>query len=164
MESCFANYQIDEKKENEINQKNNFSLLDLFISSKRVEGCSDKSLKYYQYNLKLIFNNINKNILYITSDNVRSFLDRYQKKSSVSKVTVNNIRRILSSFFAWLENEDYIIKNPVRKIHKIRTGKIVKETISDENIEKLRDNTVNIRDLSIIDLLISSGIRVGELV
>ena len=79
----------------------------------------------------------------------------------MSKVTLDNVRRILSSFFAWLEDEDYIVKSPVRRIHKVKTGKTVKETYTDESLEMMRDHCDNTRDLAMIDLLASTGIRVG---
>ena len=94
----------------------------------------------------------------------KGYLDEYQSRSGASKVTIDNIRRILSSFFAWLEDEDYIPKSPVRRIHKVKTCKTVKETYSDEALELMRDNSECVRDLAIIDMLASTGIRVGELV
>ena len=100
----------------------------------------------------------------MTTDDLRSYLAEYQQINNCSKVTVDNIRRNLSSFFSWLEEEDYILKSPMRRIHKIKTKQQVKEIISDEMIEKMRDNCKTKRDLAIIDLLYSTGIRVGELV
>lgn len=163
LEKSLCNLKIEKLYENDKNASINTSLIDSFISSKRVEGCSKKTISYYQYTLNIILINLNKEILHLTTEDIRGYLDNYQKNSKASKTTIDNIRRVLSTFFKWLE-EDYIIKNPIKKIHKIRTGKIVKETLSDESIEILRDNCDNLRDLAIIDLLISSGIRVGELV
>ncbi|MFA7436321.1 MAG: site-specific tyrosine recombinase/integron integrase [Bacilli bacterium] len=164
LQKTLYNLRIEKLYETENKNSINNSLLDSFISSKRVEGCSKKTINYYKYTLTNIFNNVNKEILHLTTDDIRGYLDNYQKDSKATKITVDNIRRVLSTFFKWLEEEDYIVKNPVKKIHKIRTGKAVKETLSDESIELLRDNCNNLRDLAIIDLLISSGIRVGELV
>ena len=107
---------------------------------------------------------INKPERQITTDDLRIYLDNYQRRGSVSKVTLDNVRRILSSFFSWLEDEDYIIKSPVRRIHKVKTGKTVKETYTDEALEVMRDHCENMRDLAMIDLLASTGMRVGELV
>ena len=140
------------------------SLLLAFISAKRVEGCSEKSLIYYESTIKNMLDSIDKSEEFITTEDLRKYLDSYQTGNNVSKVTMDNVRRILSSFFSWLEDEDYIIKSPVRRIHKIRTGKTVKETYSDESLEIMRDHCSNARDLSMIDLLASTGIRVGELV
>lgn len=140
------------------------NLLTLFIAAKRVEGCSEKSLCYYESTIRNMLEIINKPEKQITTEDLRQYLDSYQRRGTVSKVTLDNVRRILSSFFAWLEDEDYIIKSPVRRIHKVKTGKTVKETYSDESLEIMRDYCDNPRDLAMIDLLSSTGIRVGELV
>ncbi|OFI07634.1 tyrosine recombinase XerC [Clostridium acetireducens DSM 10703] len=136
----------------------------LFICAKRVEGCSKKSLKYYKSTIENMLKTLDKPVKHITTEDLRGYLAEYYRRSNCSKVTIDNIRRILSTFFSWLEDENYILKSPVRRIHKIRTGKIVKEIYTDENLEIMRDNCKEIRDLAIIDLLNSTGIRVGELV
>ena len=139
-------------------------MLPVFIAAKRVEGCSEKSLRYYESTIRNMLESINKPECQITTEDLRSYLDTYQRRGTVSKVTLDNVRRILSSFFAWLEDEDYIVKSPVRRIHKVKTGKTVKETYTDESLEMMRDHCDNTRDLARIDLLASTGIRVGELV
>lgn len=144
------------------NEKENYC--DMFISSKRVEGCSEKSLKYYKSTIENMLNVLGKEIKHITTEDLREYLSNYYENSSCGKVTIDNIRRILSSFFSWLEDENYILKSPVRRIHKIKTGKVIKETYTDEHLEIMRDNCKGIRDLAMIDLLNSTGIRVGELV
>ncbi len=151
---------IDEKNDNETKM----DLLKAFISAKRVEGCSEKSLRYYYSTIKNMQDSINKAEELITTEDLRNYLNEYQQGNSVSKVTMDNVRRILSTFFSWLEDEDYILKSPVRRIHKVKTGKTVKETYSDESLELMRDHCDNTRDLAMIDLLSSTGIRVGELV
>lgn len=161
----FKNLDIIEKDINsESNIHENTELLGIFISSKRVEGCSEKTLKYYQKTINHMFDNIDKRIDKISTEDLREYLGKYRSERNISKTTADNIRRILSSFFGWLEDEDYIIKNPIRRIKKIKTGRVVKDVLSDEHLEILRDNCNNIRDLAIIELLISTGIRVGELV
>lgn len=136
----------------------------IFICAKRVEGCSEKSIKYYKSTIENMLKILDKPVKHITTEDLRGYLSEYHKKSNCSKVTIDNIRRILSTFFSWLEDENYVLKSPVRRIHKIKTGKIVKETYTDEHLEVMRDNCKEIRDLAMIDLLNSTGIRVGELV
>ncbi len=135
-----------------------------FISAKRVEGCSEKTLTYYRKTIEAMAAGVGKKPQQITTDDLRLYLTNYQIQRRSSKVTIDNIRRILSSFFSWLEDEDFIIKSPVRRIHKVKTAKIVKDTYTDEALEVMRDNCSTVRDLVIIDLLASSGMRVGELV
>lgn len=154
-----------------IDETNNKSLeneevdyCNIFICAKRVEGCSEKSIKYYKSTIENMLKTLDKPVKHITTEDLRGYLAEYHKRSNCSKVTIDNIRRILSTFFSWLEDENYVLKSPVRRIHKIRTGKIVKEIYTDENLEIMRDNCKEIRDLAIIDLLNSTGIRVGELV
>lgn len=144
--------------------KENGGLLGVFIAAKRIEGCSAKSLKYYDSTIQQMFNDVDKPAREISTDDLRSYLADYQRRRGSSKVTVDNIRRIFSSFFGWLEDEDYILKSPVRRIHKVKTDKPIKETFSDEGLELLRDACEEIRDLAIVDLLASTGMRVGELV
>lgn len=135
-----------------------------FISAKRIEGCSEKSLFYYENTINSMLSAINKNIKHIVTDDLRDYLTAYQIKNEISKVTVDNIRRILSSFFSWLEDEDYILKSPARRIHKVKTTLCIKNTYTDEEIELMRDACQNDRDLAIIDMLASTGMRVGEMV
>ena len=135
-----------------------------FIAAKRVEGCSSKSLRYYESTLNNMLIAVNKPVNRITTDDLRQYLDMYQQKGGAGKVTIDNIRRILSSFFSWLEEENLILKSPVRRIHKVKTGTTVKETYTDEALEIMRDHCGTSRDLAMIDLLASTGMRVGELV
>ena len=159
------NYQIERiepTKKQEI-LKNNTDILYKFISLKEIEGCSVRTLKYYKDNISKMLDTVNLPINEITTETLRNYLSNYKNNSTAGMVTIDNIRRTLSSFFAWLENEDYIVKSPVRRIHKVKATKKVKETLTDENLEKLRDTCSNVRDLAILELLISTGMRVGEL-
>ena len=142
----------------------NVEYLKMFIDAKQIEGCSERTLQYYRVTIEHMLGSIETPIRKITTDEIRGYLVDYQKVNNCSKVTVDNVRRNMSSFFSWLEEEDYILKSPMRRIHKIKTKQPVKETITDEMIEKLRDNCKCVRDLAMIDLLYSTGIRVGELV
>lgn len=152
--------EIDTEKKDEENRR----LTELFIAAKRVEGCSEKSLKYYLVTIATMLKVIQKDIRHIVTDDLREYLTDYQTNKHASKVTIDNIRRILSSFFSWLEDEDYIVKSPVRRIHKVKTTSSIKEIYSDESLESMRDNCVTLRDLAIIDMLASTGMRVGEMV
>ena len=151
-------------KENTQNDTFKNDWIELFIAAKRIEGCSAKTLVYYRNTIDAMVEYVEKDIVQITTDDIRKYLMDYQNEKGLSKVTVDNIRRILSSFFAWLEDEDYILKSPVRRIHKIKTTANIKETYSDESLEIMRDNCSEIRDLAMIDLLSSTGMRVGEMV
>ena len=159
----FKQYEISEVHTNN-EESDNSEILSEFLSAKRIEGCSEKSLNYYCKTITAAMNKINKGIKHITTDDLRGYLTKYQEEKHSSKVTMDNIRRILSSFFSWLEDEDYIIKSPVRRIHKVKTSKTIKETYTDENLELMRDSCVELRDLAMIDLLASTGMRVGEMV
>ena len=159
------NYQIERiepTKKQEI-LKNNTDILNKFISSKEIEGCSTRTLNYYKDNIIKMLDTINLPIDEITTEILRNYLADYKSNSKAGMVTIDNIRRTLSSFFTWLENKDYIVKSPVRRIHKVKTTRKVKETLTDKNLEKLRGTCSNVRDLAILELLISTGMRVGEI-
>ena len=150
--------------EEEQRNKENVELLGAFISSKKVEGCSDKTIHYYKSSIEKLIVTVKKNVCDIVTNDIRCYLAEQQEQRGLSKVTIDNLRRIYSSFFSWLEDEDYITKSPVRRIHKVRTDALVKEVLTDENIEVLRDSCQELRDIAMIDLLLSTGMRVGELV
>ena len=150
--------------EEEQRNKENVELLGAFISSKKVEGCSDKTIHYYKSSIEKLIATVKKNVCDISTNDIRCYLADQQEQRGLSKVTIDNLRRIYSSFFSWLEDEDYITKSPVRRIHKVRTDALVKEVLTDENIEVLRDSCQELRDIAMIDLLLSTGMRVGELV
>ena len=142
----------------------NEDLLNSFISAKRIEGCSEKTLTYYNNTITIWLKVVSKNIAEVTTNDIRQYLSEFQARNNSSRTTIDNIRRIFSSFFSWLEDEDYIVKSPVRRIHKVKSEITVKETISDEQLETLRDSCTEIRDLAMVDFLVSTGVRVGELV
>jgi len=146
------------------NHEENDFYLSSFLASKRIEGCSEKTLNYYESTLDKLLSIVDKLIKEITTDDLRKYLADYQSKNNTSKITIDNIRRIFSSFFSWLEDEDYILKSPVRRIRKVKTGKAVKEVLNDEQLETLRDTCDNVRDLALVEFLTSAGVRVGELV
>jgi site-specific recombinase XerD len=155
-------YEVTENQNKKSSPEQNF--VELFISAKRIEGCSEKSLKYYKATIEAMLEKLQKDVKHIVTEDIRGYLTDYQEQKKSSKVTIDNIRRILSSFFSWLEDEDYILKSPVRRIHKVKTTSNIKETYSDEMLELMRDNCTEIRDLAMVDMLASTGMRVGEMV
>ena len=163
LDMVLVNYKIEEIKD-ELNGEDNQHYVESFLSSKRLEGCSEKTLHYYESTIQIVLNTIQKHVKHITTDDLRKYLTDYQNVHKSSRVTIDNIRRILSSFFSWLEDEDYIVKSPVRRIHKVKSATTIKETYSDESLELMRDNCNSLRDLALIDILASTGMRVGELV
>lgn len=164
LDKVLWNVQISVCDPSIVQEPDDFRLLELFISSKKVEGCSQKTLRYYSSTLRKLLTSISKGLAHITTDDLRQYLAQHEQSSECSKANIDNIRRIFSSFFSWLEDENYILKSPVRRIHKIKMAKPVKETYSDEALEIMRDSCENLRDLAIIDLLASTGMRVGEMV
>ena len=164
--NLFKDIEIIEKKETfDLDDLNsNKKLLNLFLSAKHVEGRSKKTITYYKSTVEKMMDNIKKRVDNITTDDLRNYLNDFRKKRNSSKITIDNLRRIFSSFFSWLEDEDYILKNPVRRIHRVKTGRVVKDVLTDESMEILRDSCEEIRDLAMVELLSSTGIRVGELV
>ena len=139
-------------------------LVESFLYAKRIEGCSEKTIKYYSATIEAMLVTVDKGVRHIHTDDLRAYLTNYQENHGSSRVTIDNIRRILSSFFSWLEDEDYILKSPVRRIHKVKTATNIKETYTDEELEKMRDNCTELRDLAIVDMLASTGMRIGEMV
>ena len=161
LRKVFHNFDIDTNVPCDLD---NFGILNIFLSAKLVEGCSKKTINYYRSTLERMLKSIDKDVNNIQTDDLRVYLSDYKSKGNLSKTTVDNVRRILSSFFSWLEDEDYIMKNPVKRIKKIKQGRVVKDILTDENVENLRNCCDEIRDLAILELLISTGMRVGELV
>ena len=145
-------------------ERTSAELLEAFLAVKRLEGRSDKTLALYRYNIRMILGVSEKNACVMTTDDIRKCLAQYQEEHGVNKATLDNVRRNLSSFFRWLEDENYIFKSPLRRIHKIKTTVSVRDTYADEDLEKLRDDCKELRNLAIIDMLNSTGMRVGELV
>ena len=162
MEFCLHGLEITQADQQQAQEQTDATAV--FIAAKRIEGCSEKTLTYYRKTIEAMTAVIGKPVQRITTDDIRQYLTTYQSQRKSSKVTIDNIRRILAAFYSWLEDEDYIVKSPVRRIHKVKTAKVIKDTYTDESLELMRDNCDSLRDLAIIDLLASSGMRVGEMV
>lgn len=161
LDAVLGKYIEDRSDKDEICSQD---LLQKFLEAKRIEGCSEKTLTYYQSTINRMLMKIGKEVMHIMTEDLRSYLTDYQKQNGLSRVTIDNVRRILSSFFSWLEDEEYLIKSPIRRIHKVKTTSSIKDTYSDEDLEKMRDSCKEKRDLALIDMLASTGMRVGELV
>lgn len=162
LQHTLFHYEITEAENAETETKQD--LVGLFLAAKRIEGCSEKSLKYYEATIRTMLREVNKDVRHIVTEDIRAYLTSYQERKQSSRVTIDNIRRILSGFFSWLEDEDYILKSPARRIHKVKSSAVIKETYTDEALELMRDNCSEIRDLAMIDMLASTGMRVGEMV
>ena len=158
----FYNIEVTSIKDELVEDTTDYAKI--FIAAKRIEGCSERTLNYYETTIRVMIEKLSKKVNYIETEDLRNYLSEYQAKNNCSKVTIDNVRRILSSFFAWLEDEDYIMKSPVRRIHKVKATQTVKETYTDEELEEMRDACIEIRDLAMVDFLASTGVRVGELV
>ena len=158
----FYNIEVTSIKDELVEDTTDYAKM--FIAAKRIEGCSERTLNYYETTIKTMIEKLSKKVNSIETEDLRNYLSEYQAKNNCSKVTIDNVRRILSSFFAWLEDEDYIMKSPVRRIHKVKATQTVKETYTDEELEEMRDACIEIRDLAMVDFLASTGVRVGELV
>ena len=158
----FYNIEVTSIKDELVEDTTDYAKM--FIAAKRIEGCSERTLNYYETTIKTMIDKLSKKVNSIETEDLRNYLSEYQAKNNCSKVTIDNVRRILSSFFAWLEDEDYIMKSPVRRIHKVKATQTVKETYTDEELEEMRDACLEIRDLAMVDFLASTGVRVGELV
>ena len=158
----FYNIEVTSIKDELVEDTTDYAKM--FIAAKRIEGCSERTLNYYETTIKTMVDKLSKKVNSIETEDLRNYLSEYQAKNNCSKVTIDNVRRILSSFFAWLEDEDYIMKSPVRRIHKVKATQTVKETYTDEELEEMRDACIEIRDLAMVDFLASTGVRGGELV
>lgn len=155
-------FEVTEVKD--VREDENEDMVELFLAAKRIEGCSEKSLKYYKSTIRAMLQELDKDVRHIGTEDLRSYLTSYQERKQSSKVTIDNIRRIISGFFSWLEDEDYVLKSPARRIHKVKSSAVIKETYTDEALELMRDNCTEIRDLAMIDMFASTGMRVGEMV
>ena len=163
MDETLQAYELSERGAETQEEDDSRELIALFLAAKRIEGCSEKTLSYYEATIEKMVVSLDKNVRSIQTQDLRDYLTQYQAKRRSSRVTIDNMRRILSSFFAWLEDEDYTIKSPVRRIHKIKTATKLKASYTDEQLERMRDHCSHPRDLAMIDMLASTGMQVGEM-
>lgn len=159
-------YDIQAKKQEivEWNLDYNYELLKMFLIAKQVEGCSDKTIGYYKLILMVFLDKINIPLQQVQTNHIRFYLANREMNDKVSKTTQDNERRILSSFFGWLTAEEYIDKNPMLRIKAIRTEKKKKKAFTEVEIERLRNGCIDKRERCIVEVLLSTGCRVGGLV
>jgi len=165
------NHDLDYDKTNEI-------LIKEFVKVKKIKGLSKKTIGAYKYSLNALKKWSIKSFLELTSEDLKDFLIFYQEQNGCSKTTINNMRRNLSSFFRFLTDEEKILINPMLRIPPVKEPKKIKKAFTYEEIEKMRwfinrniylknKNELSIRTMrtkAMFELLLSSGIRVGELV
>lgn len=161
----FQSYHV-EQKSHEVGfyDNSNERLKKKFIASLRLEGKSEQTLDQYELAINLLFLDVDKRVEDMVTNDIRYHLAMYQQKRKVSKSTIDNKRRNLSSFFAWLTREEYIEKNPMLRIKKIKTEKVVRKPFNDNEIERIKNATWNKRDRAIIEFMLTTGCRVSEIV
>lgn len=152
-----------EKPFDEDYKKENKRLFESFLDSKKLEGRSDNTLHYYRTTLEKLLASFDKPLQNVTTNDIREWLLLY-KETGVSNTTVNNVRRIFSSFFGWLEAEEYILRDPMRRIHRVKEEYQIKKPFSEWEIERLRVHLKDsVRDRAMFELLLSTGMRLTEL-
>lgn len=135
-----------------------------FIVAKKVQGCSDNTLHYYANQTKRILDTVGKPLIEIKSDDIMLYFARRELADKVTKVTLNNERRVLSSFFAYLAETEAILRNPMLSIKEIKCPKRKKKAFTEMEVEKLRHTCKNEKETCIVEMLLSTGCRVTELV
>ena len=134
-----------------------------FLDVKALEGCSKATIENYKFNLNKFLLGVRKDPTEITTQDIRKYLADYKRERGVSNTTLDNMRRVFQSFFTWMHREGYIIKDPCAAVNKIRADKIIKNPYSDEEMELMREAAKNLREKAIIEVLYSTGMRIGEL-
>ena len=147
---------------------NNEKLLQTFLVTKKVNGCTHRTIKYYKLTIEQFYRRVQKNITDVTANDIRIYFAERELKDKVSAQTRDNERRNLSSFFTWLTDEEYIVRNPMKKIPKIKGQKQKKKAFTEMEIEQIRDALkllpkLKEKYMAIIDILLSTGCRISEL-
>ena len=140
------------------------NVLKRFLVAKAVKGCSERTIQLYSMSVRKVFTEINKRVEDVTPDDIRLYIGLRLRRDGVSKVTVGNEIRSLSSFYAWATAEEIIQKNPMLRVHKIKKQKVRKEALTEMEIERLRMAADGEMQKMMIEVLLSTGCRVTELV
>ena len=134
-----------------------------FLDVKALEGCSKATIENYKFNLNKFLLGVGKDPTEIATQDIRKYLADYKRERGVSNTTLDNMRRVFQSFFTWMHREGYVLKDPCAAVNKIRADKIIKNPYSDEEMELMREAAKNLREKAIIEVLYSTGMRIGEL-
>lgn len=157
-------YDIERKStELVVVSENKAKALQMFFVTKKVEGCSDKTIQYYSYVLRRFFSDIACDLDRVTADQIRYYIAIRSQRDGLSKVTQDNELRVLKSFFGWCTAEEYISKNPTLNVKAIKQDKRIKKPFSEVDLEKIRKAAETKRDKAIVETLYSTGCRVSEL-
>lgn len=141
----------------------NKQLLTKFIEDKRLFGLSEKTLMYYQEELTRFLEWIKMGADSVTTEDIRYYFSYLMETRKVNSTTIDNTRRIFNTFYNYCVVNGLLYSNPCKKIDKIKGKKKIKKPFSNMEIIVMRDHFKDIREEATFELLLSSGMRVGEL-
>ena len=156
-------YDVSRKNEPSGFETSNDNLLNMFFSNMKLNGFSAKTSKNYNYHIRRFIKFVNKSILKVTTEDIRTFLMYLVETYNIKNSTLETEKSILKSLFSWLETEEYILKSPAKKIKPTKVEKRVRKSMSLEDIEMMRCACITARERCILELLFSTGIRLDEL-
>jgi site-specific recombinase XerD len=147
-----------------LQEDRNEMLIKKFLAAKKTRGCTNRTIKYYNGQIRFILNTINKTVDDITADDINLYTAQRLVRDKVTKTSVGNEQRVISSFFGWLFREEYIKHDPMTKVDRMKNVKSKKKALTEMEVERIRDACKNNKDKAVIELLLSTGCRVSELV
>lgn len=165
IEEVLSKYEIKPiDKQIIISNNDLLKLASMFAVSKKMQGLSEKSISLYIMILKNFINTVNKELDKITATDIRLYLYNYQESHKISNRTLDMRRVVISSFFSWLTQEEYITKNPALRVNPIKHERKHKQAMTQMDLEIIRNSCKTPKELAIIEMLFSTGCRVSELV